>query len=131
MVAAMGGIAFQKDLGAVHSLAHPLSAHFGLHHGLAKGSAPAGDAVQRGARAGDISAARRGDGLREPEDDAFIGATEALLRRIGISGGLRAHGINDGALEMLAAAAFADSCHRTNPVPVTQADLLELYRAAL
>src|SRR4029434_8024174 len=35
MAATMGGIAFQKDLGAVHSLSHPLSAHFGLHHGLA------------------------------------------------------------------------------------------------
>ena len=70
-------------------------------------------------------------GLREPEDDAFIAATEILLRRIGISGGLRAHGIDESALEMLAAAAFADSCHRTNPVPVTQVDLLELYRAAL
>jgi alcohol dehydrogenase class IV len=35
MAATMGGIAFQKDLGAVHSLSHPLSAHFGVHHGLA------------------------------------------------------------------------------------------------
>ncbi len=132
MAAAMGGIAFQKDLGAVHSLSHPLSAHFGLHHGLANGLCLL--PVMRFNAARKPGTYRRlggAIGLREPEDDAFIGATEALLRRIGISGGLRAHGINDGALEMLAAAAFADSCHRTNPVPVTQADLLELYRAAL
>ena len=31
----MGAIAFQKDLGATHSLAHPLSTEFGLNHGLA------------------------------------------------------------------------------------------------
>src|SRR5439155_17024532 len=35
VAAAMGGIAFQKDLGATHSLAHPLSSLCGLHHGTA------------------------------------------------------------------------------------------------
>src|SRR5579872_6532722 len=35
VAAMMGGIAFQKDLGAVHSLAHPLSALHQVHHGLA------------------------------------------------------------------------------------------------
>lgn len=35
MAAAMGAVAFQKDLGAAHSLAHPLSSDFGIHHGLA------------------------------------------------------------------------------------------------
>src|SRR4026207_781142 len=35
VAAAMGGVAFQKDLGATHSLAHPLSAMCGMHHGTA------------------------------------------------------------------------------------------------
>ena len=35
VAAAMGGVAFQKDLGATHSLAHPLSAICGVHHGTA------------------------------------------------------------------------------------------------
>src|SRR6266446_589679 len=35
VAAAMGGVAFQKDLGVVHSLAHPLSTVCGMHHGLA------------------------------------------------------------------------------------------------
>ena len=35
VAAAMGAIAFQKDLGVVHSLAHPLSTICGMHHGLA------------------------------------------------------------------------------------------------
>src|SRR5207247_7449308 len=35
VAAAMGAVAFQKDLGVVHSLAHPLSTLCGLHHGLA------------------------------------------------------------------------------------------------
>src|SRR6478736_505680 len=35
VAAAMGAVAFQKDLGVVHSLAHPLSTLCGMHHGLA------------------------------------------------------------------------------------------------
>jgi len=35
VAAAMGAVAFQKDLGATHSLAHPLSTVCGLHHGTA------------------------------------------------------------------------------------------------
>jgi len=35
MAAMMGAVAFQKGLGAVHSLAHPLSAECGMHHGTA------------------------------------------------------------------------------------------------
>src|SRR6185369_10721699 len=33
--AMMGAVAFQKGLGACHSLAHPLSSEHGMHHGLA------------------------------------------------------------------------------------------------
>ena len=35
VAASMGATAFQKGLGAVHSLAHPMSTHYGTHHGLA------------------------------------------------------------------------------------------------
>src|SRR6185295_6096159 len=35
VAAAMGAVAFQKDLGAAHSLAHPLSSLCGIHHGTA------------------------------------------------------------------------------------------------
>jgi hypothetical protein len=131
IAAVMGGIAFQKDLGAAHSLSHPLSAHLGLHHGLANGLCL--PAVMR------FNAARKpgvyarlavvtGQGTGDVE---FIEAVETLLRRIGVTGGLAAQGVESEALEPLAEAAFADSCHRTNPVPVTKEDLLELYRAAM
>ena len=35
VAAVMGAVAFQKDLGATHALAHPLSSLCGMHHGLA------------------------------------------------------------------------------------------------
>jgi alcohol dehydrogenase class IV len=127
MAATMGGIAFQKDLGAAHALAHPLSAICGLHHGLA--NALVLPAVMR------FNARRKPDlyqrvGLAMGKLDA-VAAVAALLREIGITPGLRAAGVRDDQLDALADQAFADSCHRTNPVPVTRDELLQLYREAM
>jgi 4-hydroxybutyrate dehydrogenase len=130
--ASMGGIAFQKDLGAVHSLSHPLSAHFGLHHGLANAlcllpvmrfnSARKPGLYRR------IAAALE---LPDHSDESVIVSIAILLDRVGLTGGLHAHGVSEAALPMLADAAFADSCHATNPVPVTREDLKGLYALAL
>jgi alcohol dehydrogenase class IV len=69
--------------------------------------------------------------LSEQSDDAFIANIAALLEQIGLTGGLRPHGVNEDVLSMLSEAAFADSCHVTNPVPVTREDLEQLYASAL
>ena len=131
IAALMGGIAFQKDLGAAHSLSHPLSAQFGLHHGLANGLClPAVMKLNAKRLPGVYERLALATG-RGRTDAEFIGAVESLLIRIGITGGLRGQGVKEEALDRLAEAAFADSCHKTNPVPVTQADLRELYVAAL
>ena len=132
IAAAMGGIAFQKDLGATHSLAHPLSSLCGLHHGLA--NALCLPFVM------DFNAARKPGvyrrvgialGLGGPTDADTIATVRALLDEIGLTPGLRAHGVDESKLDALADQAFADSCHATNPVPVTRADLRSLYSAAL
>lgn len=127
VAATMGGIAFQKDLGAAHSLSHPLSARFNVHHGLANGLVL--PAVMR------WNASRR-PGLYERLAVAtgqpdFLAAVIVLLEQIGVTGRLREHGVTEDDLDSLAAAAFADSCHRTNPVPVTEADLRQLYAEVL
>ncbi len=137
VAAAMGGIAFQKDLGAAHSLSHPLSAHFGVHHGLA--NALCLPAVMRFNAKWQPGVYRRIAATLElvPEvgsagaDQAVISSVTKLFATIGLAGGLQAHGVPEDALEMLADAAFADSCHLTNPVPLTREDLLQLYRASL
>jgi 4-hydroxybutyrate dehydrogenase len=132
IAASMGGVAFQKDLGAAHSLSHPLSAHFGLHHGLANGLClPAVMRFNAGRKPGVYRRIGITIDLDDPSDASVIATTDILLERIGVSGGLRSQGIDESALEMLAEAAFADSCHLTNPVPVTKEDLLALYQAAL
>ena len=132
VAATMGGIAFQKDLGAAHSLAHPLSSLCGLHHGLANAlvlpTVMKFNATRRPGVYARVGAAMR---LAQPDDRATIVAVEALLRDIGIEPGLRHHRVQDAQIDALADQAFADACHATNPVPVTRADLAQMYRDAM
>jgi len=132
VAATMGGIAFQKDLGAAHSLAHPLSAISHLHHGLA--NALVLTTVMR------FNAARKPGlykrvglamGLPAATDEQTIAAVESLFADIGIPRGLAARGVTDAQLQPLTDQAFADGCHQTNPVPVTRNDLYRLYQEAM
>lgn len=134
--AMMGATAFQKGLGACHSLAHPLSAETGMHHGLA--NALCLPAVldfnrqvvpERVAQIGRILGARGED----VETLAFecSGAVKALRRNVGLPDGLGAEGIEEEALPKLAELAMADGCHQLNPRECTAEDMLALYRASL
>jgi alcohol dehydrogenase class IV len=56
-----------------------------------------------------------------------IGEVEGMIDRLGITRGLRNHGIPRESLEGLSTSAFDDSCHKTNIRPCTLRDLLALY----
>jgi alcohol dehydrogenase class IV len=132
VAAAMGGIAFQKDLGATHSLAHPLSALCGLHHGLANALClPFVMDFNAERKPGVYRRVGIALGLSDPTDADTIAAVRALFAEIGLVPGLRAHGVDESKLDALSDQAFADSCHATNPVPVTREDLRSLYQHAL
>jgi alcohol dehydrogenase class IV len=138
VAAAMGGVAFQKDLGATHSLAHPLSAVFGMHHGTANAIClPHVMEFNARRKAGlyrRVGMACGLDVMRAPSEEAdqkTIKFIRKLLTNLGITGGLSAHGVHESQVDALSAQAFADSCHLTNPVPVTREDLRALYLAAL
>ena len=132
VAAAMGGIAFQKDLGATHSLAHPLSSLCGLHHGLANALClPSVMDFNAERKPGVYLRVGSALGLSDPTDADTIAAVRALLEQIGLMPSLRAHGVDESKLDALADQAFADSCHLTNPVPVTREDLRSLYERAL
>jgi alcohol dehydrogenase class IV len=70
-------------------------------------------------------------GLGAADDAQVIAAVRALLRDVGLGGGLRSYGVAEGQLDALADQAFDDPCHRTNPVPVTRGDLYRLYQRAM
>jgi alcohol dehydrogenase class IV len=129
--AMMGAVAFQKGLGACHSLAHPLSSEKALHHGLANAlclpavvdfNEAAADARQR---------LERVRVILDPAAKTCGEALRALRKRVGLPGGLRAEGVAEGDIPVLSAKAVEDACHRSNPRPVTRDDLAQLYRASL
>ncbi|KAF0179807.1 MAG: alcohol dehydrogenase [Limisphaerales bacterium] len=138
VAAAMGAIAFQKDLGVVHSLAHPLSTICGMHHGLANAlclvasmkfcAARKPGLYRRIGIACGLDVLKCGDAEADRLTIAFIGE---FLTGIGLYTKLRDHGVKPEHLDALVAQAWDDPCHKTNAVPVTVADLRTLYEAAM
>jgi hypothetical protein len=129
MMAAMeGALAFQKGLGAVHALSHPLGAlhDLKLHHGTL--NAVLLPAVLRFNRpnVGDkLTRVGRAMGFAEGAD--VPQAVADLNRRLGLPAGLQAMGVPRDALAQIAEAAPKDHCHATNPRPASVSD----YRAIL
>lgn len=135
MAASMGAIAFQKDLGATHSLAHPLSTEFGMHHGLANALClPAvmrfnlNAAAPHYARLARLYRENHSSESNHREAANAVSMVEVMIEGLGIKRGLRNHGVPRESLEGLSEGAFADSCHKTNIRPCTQDDLLRLYQ---
>ncbi|NDH54476.1 MAG: iron-containing alcohol dehydrogenase [Betaproteobacteria bacterium] len=131
MASMMGAIAFQKDLGAVHSCAHALGAVCDLHHGLA--NALMIDTVMDWNY---TAAPNKFDALAHAcgvagGGKAFVGWLRTLRASIGITGGLAAHGVTPGHLPRLVQIATADICHQTNPQACTAADFEALFKAAM
>jgi alcohol dehydrogenase class IV len=131
MASMMGAIAFQKDLGAVHSCAHALGAVCDLHHGLA--NALMIDSVLEWNR----------EKVPEKFDElahvcgvpgggaAFVPYLKNLKAQVGITGTLSTHGVKQEQIPRLVEIAVADICHQTNPRPVTAADFQRLFAQAM
>ena len=131
MASMMGAIAFQKDLGAVHSCAHALGAVCDMHHGLA--NALMLDTVlewNREAVPVKFDELAHVCGLAGG-GAAFVAWLRDLKQRIGIRGGLAHHGVSAAHLPRLVEIATADGCHQTNPRKCSAADFERLLRAAM
>lgn len=128
--AMMGAVAFQKGLGACHSLAHPLSSEHGLHHGLANALCLAAVVEFNAGVAGErlANAARIFGG--EPSAKGCADALRALGKALGLPSGLGAAGVPKDSLGRLADLAIQDACHTLNPRACSRDDLLALYEAS-
>ena len=138
VAAAMGAVAFQKDLGVVHSLAHPLSTLGGLHHGLANALClVAGMKFCAARRPGLYRRVGTACGLEmlncpaAEADERTIQFVAGFLAGLGLNTKLREHGVRPEQLDALVAQAVDDPCHRTNAVPVTPEDFRALYLEVL
>jgi len=138
VAAAMGAVAFQKDLGVVHSMAHPLSTLCGMHHGLANALCLVASLKFNAARKPGlyrrIGIACDLDVLRAAPaeaDRATIEFFSGFLGKLGLNTRLRDHGVKSGQVDVLVEQAFEDPCHKTNAVPVTRDDLRSLYLEVL
>ena len=143
MSSLMGAIAFQKDLGAVHSCAHALSTVADLHHGLANAvmidhvmrfNLPA--ATAKMAELAHVAGVPGGDaGSAEARALAFVGWLTALKAQLAIpaqlSGLASPRKVTRADVPRLVEVATADICHQTNPRKCTAADFEALFAAAL
>ena len=131
MASMMGAIAFQKDLGAVHSCAHALGAVCDLHHGLANAlmidTVLAWNFEAVPAKFDELAhvCGVAGGGA------AFVPWLARLKADIGITGGLAQRGVRREQLPRLVEIASADICHQTNPRPCTAADFRRFFEAAM
>ncbi len=138
VAAAMGAVAFQKDLGLVHSMAHPLSTLCGLHHGLANALCLVAGmkfcAARRPGLYRRVGVAAGLDLMTCPDHEAdrrTIAFVAEFLAGIGLDTKLRDQGVKPEHLEALVAQAVEDPCHKTNVVPVSAEDFRNLYLEVL
>lgn len=134
LAASMGATAFQKGLGMIHSLAHPLSSECNLHHGLANAlmlpksveflekSELNADQKSRLARVQSLFAERN------LNRTTLSASCSDFFKSVGINFGLRNHGVRENQIDTLADKAFKDTCHQSNMIPVTRDQLKKVFQ---
>lgn len=129
--AMMGGVAFQKGLGAVHSLAHPLGAIHDIQHGLANAVIlPYVVAFNRPAI--EAKVARVAHTLEiEGGFEGFMAWLLDFRQKLGIPHTLADLGATDANAGEIAKKALADPSTAANPRQMSEADFHRLYLAAL
>ena len=142
MSSMMGAIAFQKDLGAVHSCAHALSTVADLHHGLANGIMidhvmrfNLQSATAKMAELAHVVGAGATGARLEANAEAFIDWLATLKRDLGIPATLSGHAtkrpVTKADIPALVDVAINDTCHQTNPRKCTRADFERIFAEAM
>jgi alcohol dehydrogenase class IV len=128
VASSMGATAFQKGLGAMHSLSHPCSANLGTHHGLTNAVVmPYVLEWNRDAIADKLARLAAWLGL---PDRSFAGVQNWVLelrREIGIPHTLAGLGVEEKHAREFAPQALIDPSTSGNPLPLTEPDFAQLY----
>lgn len=129
--AAMGATAFQKALGAIHSLSHPVGALYDLHHGLLNGVfMPYVLQFNRSAIEDKIARAAAYLGIAGGFN-GFVDWTLALRKTTGIPHSLRELGVDASKADIIAKMAPHDPTAGGNPVPLDEKGAHAIFDAAL
>lgn len=128
----MGAVAFQKGLGVVHSLAHPLSSLLDTHHGLANAvNIPYGMEFNISGFEDKFRRIARTLELKREDGAGVVQYLFDLNSKVKIPHKLREIGVKQEHIETLADLALADFAHPNNPKPVSREDFKQLYLNAL
>jgi alcohol dehydrogenase len=129
--AAMGAVAFQKGLGAIHALSHPVGAVYGTHHGTTNAVVmPACLAFNRPAIDGRLTQAAAYLGIAGGYE-GFVARVMELREMLAIPTGLAAMGVQEARLDELTAMAIEDPSVGGNPVAMTLENTRALFQAAM
>ncbi len=130
--ASMGAAAFQKGLGAVHAISHPVGAVYDTHHGLTNAVVlPYVLAFNRKAIEERCAYLARVLALGGSGFDAFFEWVTALRAELGIPETLAALGVDDARADEIGEMASRDAAAAGNPRPVDAADLRSIFVLAI
>jgi hypothetical protein len=130
--ASMGATAFQKGLGAIHSLSHPVGALYDTHHGLTNAVfMPYVLAFNRPAIEDRMVRLAAWLGLKNPSFNAVQDWVLALREELKIPAKLGGLGVDGARIDEIAAMAAEDPTAPTNPVPAGVPEMRRMFEAAL
>jgi alcohol dehydrogenase class IV len=129
--AAMGAAAFQKGLGAIHALSHPVGALYNTHHGTTNGVfMPYVLVFNRAAIEPKIARLAGFLGITGGFD-CFLKAVLDLRKQTGVPHALGGLGVDRGKVETIVEMSLVDPTAGGNPVPLTKEGSRKIFDAAL
>jgi alcohol dehydrogenase class IV len=130
--ASMGATAFQKGLGGVHAIAHPVGSWFNTHHGLTNAVIlPYVMQFNRAAISEKADVIARVLDLPDPGFDGFLNWVMQLRSELKIPHSLAEIGVHTGNAAVIGSEAAIDPSAGGNPIPVNAAQLEQIFRAAV
>jgi alcohol dehydrogenase class IV len=130
--ASMGATAFQKALGAIHALSHPLGALYNLHHGLLNGVVmPYVMAFNREAIEEKMARLAAYIGLEEQSFDGMMRWVLELRQQIGIPHTLADLGVDTARIDELSKMGAVDPSAGGNPIAIAEPEIAQMLHASI